>query len=113
MTEKIVVYGHPACAMVPPIMNLLKRAKVDFVYVNIHQKPKAAAIVRKINHGYESVPTLVFPDGSTLTEPSTFTLKTKLESLGYRVNWFAMITSNISWVAIGILFLIAILQLLS
>jgi hypothetical protein len=39
----------------------------------------------EINNGNASVPTLVFPDGSTLTEPSTAVLRQKLQSLGYAV----------------------------
>jgi hypothetical protein len=39
--------------------------------------------VKEINGGYESVPTLVFTDGSTLTEPSNEAIQIRLESLGY------------------------------
>jgi hypothetical protein len=43
------------------------------------------------------VPTLVFPDGSTLTEPSTGELKAKLASLGYETpsaTWTQAIIEN-------------------
>ena len=36
-----------------------------------------------INHGNASVPTLVFPDGSSLTEPKLDALSRKLDALGY------------------------------
>ena len=39
--------------------------------------------VREINRGFESVPTLAFPDGSTLTEPTAGELSAKLVELGY------------------------------
>ena len=39
----------------------------------------------EINHGNASVPTLVFPDGSTLTEPSDQALRQKLNGLGFEV----------------------------
>ena len=55
----------------------------------------AAARVRAINNGNESVPTLVFPDGSTLTEPTVGELQSKLESLGYKVGLAAWVIGNI------------------
>jgi mycoredoxin len=71
--------------MILSVRSTLQRAGADFEYVDIHEVLEARERVREINHGYESVPTLVFPDDSTLTEPSAGDLKTKLESLGYEV----------------------------
>lgn len=71
--------------MVPPVRGMLQRAQVSFEYINIHQDNDGRERVRQINNGNESVPTLVFSDGSTLTEPSTKELKGKLEGLGYQV----------------------------
>jgi len=34
--------------------------------------------VESVNHGNRSVPTIVFPDGSVLTEPADMTLRAKL-----------------------------------
>jgi mycoredoxin len=67
------------------VRGLLAQAKVPYTYTDITRDPAAAARVRAINSGNESVPTLVFPDGSSLTEPTVGQLKSKLESLGYRV----------------------------
>jgi mycoredoxin len=62
---------------------LLDEQAVAYDYVNIHQDLDARVKVREINRGYESVPTLVFPDGSTLTEPSLNTLRGSLQAKGY------------------------------
>ena len=70
--------------MVPPVLDLLVRADAPHEYVNIHNDYQARQHVQAINYGNESVPTLVFPDGSTLTEPRTGPLKDKLADLGYR-----------------------------
>lgn len=78
-----------------PVKNMLKLSKVEFEYINIQQNAEAAARVKSINNGYESVPTLLFPDGSTLTEPSAGQLKRKLESIGYKVSPLALVTGNI------------------
>ncbi|MEJ2012665.1 MAG: glutaredoxin domain-containing protein [Anaerolineales bacterium] len=60
----------------------LDRAGVKYEYVNIRQDEAARARVRAINAGCESVPTLVFPDGTSLTEPSKEELEQRLASLG-------------------------------
>ena len=84
-TEKVIMYGTPTCPGVPPARGMLERAQVPFDYVNIAEDPESRGKVMAINNGNASVPTLVFPDGSTLTEPSTAVLRQKLESLGYKV----------------------------
>ena len=83
--EKVMMYGTPTCPMVPPVRGMLDRAQVSFDYVNIAEDAESRGKVMTINDGNASVPTLVFPDGSTLTEPSTAVLRQKLESLGYTV----------------------------
>ena len=111
MSDEITVYGHLTCPGIGPVKGLLAQSKVKFEYVDIHQDSAAAARVRAINNGNESVPTLVFPDGSTLTEPSVGELKAKLESMGYNVGSVAWLIGN-SWriffIAVGIL--IAVLR---
>lgn len=85
MDEKIIVYAHPFCPMVGPVEGLLKRIGADYDYINIHAIPEARLRVQEINRGMESVPTLVFPDGTTLTEPSGAQLADKLEQMGYEI----------------------------
>jgi mycoredoxin len=111
MTEKLILYGHPTCPKVPPVRGLLARSKVDYEYIDIRRDPEAAERVREINRGYESVPTLLFPDGSTLTEPSVKELITKLESLGYSVGPGAWLIGNLWIVAIILLVLLAALRI--
>ena len=84
-TEKVIMYGTPTCPMVPPVRGMLDRAQAPFDYVNIAEDAESRGKVMAINDGNASVPTLLFPDGSTLTEPSTAVLRQKLESLGYTV----------------------------
>jgi hypothetical protein len=54
---------------------------VVYDYVDIRKDNIGRLRVKEINAGYESVPTLVFADGSTLTEPSREMLRGRLESL--------------------------------
>lgn len=57
-------------------------AGVAYEYVNIRQDYEAAARLRAITGGYESVPTLVFPDGRTLVEPGMMSLRRALQEAG-------------------------------
>lgn len=88
-------YGHATCPMVPPVWAVLKGAGVPYDYVDIHRDDAAREHVRTINNGYESVPTLVFPDGSTLTEPSVGVLQRKLGGLGYDVPLHSQILARL------------------
>ena len=78
----ILVYGRPTCPSVPPVLRLLDEAGVAYDYVNVRQDFEAAARLRQITGGYESVPTLVFPDGRTLIEPGTAALRRALHEAG-------------------------------
>jgi mycoredoxin len=49
---------------------VLDRVGVDYVEIEIDLDPVAAATVLAINGGYRTVPTILFPDGRVLVEPS-------------------------------------------
>ncbi len=83
--KKVIMYGSPMCPMVPPVRGVLQRAETPFEYINILEDLAGSVRVKEINDGNASVPTLVFPDGSTLTEPTTAVLRQKLETLGYSI----------------------------
>jgi mycoredoxin len=85
MSEQLIVYGTPTCPMVPPILRTLKRADVAHQYINIQRDSAAYERVLEINGGFASVPTLVFPDGETLTEPSGSELVAALEARGVSI----------------------------
>jgi mycoredoxin len=110
MQQPILLYGHPSCPGLPPVMGMLKQVKAPYTYINIHQDEAARLRVTEINNGYESVPTLVFPDGSTLTEPSFGQLRQKLMALGYRVGVMAWLVGNAWLIFIAAGVLVAILS---
>jgi mycoredoxin len=100
MSQKIPVYGSPLCGTVLPVRNLLDRAEASYEYIDILRSAEGKEQVRQINHGNESVPTIVFTDDSTLTEPSLSVLQTKLETLGYKIqprswqDWLVLTAGN-------------------
>lgn len=116
MLNAIIVYGHPTCPNIEPVKGLLTQSKVEFEYIDIHQDSVAAARVRAINNGNESVPTLAFPDGSTLTEPTVGELQSKLKSLGYKVGlvaWLIGYSRLIFFIVAGVLIAVLITVLRS
>ena len=50
---------------------------VPYEFINIEDDDRAAEYVVRVNHGARSVPTIVFPDGSILVEPSPRELASK------------------------------------
>lgn len=111
MIDNIIVYGHQTCPSLGPVKEVLTQSKVKFDYIDIHQDSDAAAIVREINNANESVPTLVFPDGSTMSEPSVGELQSKLKSLGYKVGLVAWLIGNsrlIFFIGLGVLIAVVI-----
>ena len=53
---------------------------IAYQYINIEEDDAAAEYVLKVNRGYRSVPTIVFPDGSVLVEPSPRELAAKFSA---------------------------------
>ena len=64
------VYSTPWCGYCTRLKKQLKREGVSFGEVDIEQDPAAEAIVKAANAGSATVPTLVFADGTSLTNPS-------------------------------------------
>ena len=50
---------------------------IPYMCIELEGNAEATEFVTQINHGYQSVPTIVFPDGSVLVEPSWEELKAK------------------------------------
>jgi mycoredoxin len=79
--NKIKIYGTQWCPDCIRAKQLLARENIAYDWINIEQDEAACAYVEEVNGGYKSVPTILFPDGSTLVEPDNATLKKKLDSL--------------------------------
>lgn len=79
--KTIVMYTTnwcPDCWRAKQVMNALN---VPYEEVNINQDDDAVELVMQLNQGHRSVPTILFPDGSILTEPTTSVLAQKLQTL--------------------------------
>jgi mycoredoxin len=78
----ITMYGAQWCGDCRRSAALLKELGVNYDYVNLEETPEATEKVIEINGGAQSIPVIVFADGTHLTEPSDPALRAKLEELG-------------------------------
>jgi mycoredoxin len=78
MTAQIIVYSTPWCGHCHTLMRQLDREHISYIEVDIDQRADAAEVVMAINNGLQTVPTLVFPDGTALSTPSLAEVKAHL-----------------------------------
>lgn len=76
-----VMYTTPWCGYCHRLKSQLDREGIPYDVVDIEQQPEAAAIVESANNGNQTVPTLVYADGTAQTNPSLIQVKTKLAEL--------------------------------
>ncbi len=75
----ITVYGTQFCGDCYRAHLILKKYNIKYTNIDISNNPEAINIVLELNNGNRSVPTIVFPDGSVLVEPSNRDLQAKLD----------------------------------
>jgi mycoredoxin len=75
------MYSTPWCGYCHRLKGQLDREGIPFDVVDIEQDPAAAELVMSVNGGNQTVPTLVYADGSAHTNPSLAQVKAKLASL--------------------------------
>ena len=80
MSGTFTMYSTPWCGYCHRLKGQLQREGIVFDEVDIEAVPDAAFIVEKANNGNQTVPTLVFADGTALTNPSVAQVKAQLAS---------------------------------
>ncbi len=76
--KRLIMYTSDFCGHSMAVERYLRQNQVAVELRSIDGDPDARAAVMALNRGYASVPTLLFPDGTQLTEPSLRQLKQKL-----------------------------------
>jgi thioredoxin reductase (NADPH) len=76
--DQIILYGAAWCPDCRRSKAFLSEQRIPFTYVDLEKHPDATAIVQDMNDGKQIIPTIVFPDGSFLAEPSNEELADKL-----------------------------------
>ncbi len=77
-SESIVLYGAEWCPDCRRSKAFLRDQRIEYTYVDLETQPDEVATVLEYNDGKQIIPTIVFPDGSHLAEPSNEELAEKL-----------------------------------
>jgi mycoredoxin len=78
----VTMYSTPWCGYCQRLKAQMTREGIEFVEVDIEQDVEAAAFVEGVNGGNQTVPTLLFPDGSAATNPSLKEVQARLGLAG-------------------------------
>ena len=81
MSGSVTMYSTPWCGYCHRLKGQMDREGISYHVVDIEEHPEAAALVEKVNQGNQTVPTLVFADGTAQTNPSLMQVKEKLAAL--------------------------------
>jgi mycoredoxin len=77
----VTMYTTTWCGYCVRLKKLMQREGIEFGEVDIERDENAADVVMKANGGNRTVPTLVFSDGTALTNPSIDQVKAQLAAL--------------------------------
>ena len=75
------IYSTSWCGPCKRLKRQLAELYITYQEIDIEQSPEAAALVESLNNGNQMVPTLVFSDGTSMTNPSAIAVKEKLSTL--------------------------------
>lgn len=76
-----VMYSTSWCGYCKRLKSQLADLGISFEEINIEEVAGTAEIVEKVNGGNQTVPTLVFSDGSAMTNPSAKQVQEKLAQM--------------------------------
>ena len=74
----LTMYSTTWCGYCMRLKRMLDREGIAYTEVNIEEDPDAAELVMRVNGGNRTVPTVVFPGGAALTNPSIDQVKAAL-----------------------------------
>ena len=81
MAEPLTMYTTTWCGYCRRLKGQLDREGIGYRMVDIERDPTAAEFVMGVNGGNQTVPTVRFADGSTLTNPTINQVKQQLGAI--------------------------------
>ena len=78
MSQRVTMYCTPWCGFCRRLKSQLAREGIEVAEVDIEQDPSAADYVMSVNGGMQMVPTVLFADGTALTNPSAAQVRERL-----------------------------------
>jgi mycoredoxin len=77
----VTMFTTQWCGYCVRLKKLMQREGIEFAEVDIENDAAAADVVMQANGGNRTVPTLLFADGTALTNPSIDDVKSQLGQL--------------------------------
>jgi mycoredoxin len=78
VSGQLIMYTTPWCGFCRNLKRQLARDGIELTEVDIERDETAADFVMSVNGGNQTVPTVLFPDGTALTNPSAAQVKAQL-----------------------------------
>ena len=75
---KIIIYSTQYCPDCLRAKAFFEANNISYIPVQLEGNQAATEFVMKMNNGYRSVPTIIFPDGTVMVEPSWNELREKV-----------------------------------
>lgn len=79
--SQLTMYSTTWCGYCKRLKTALKAKGIGYTEVDIELEPDAATFVQSVNNGNQTVPTVKFADGSTMTNPSIKDVEGKIAEL--------------------------------
>jgi len=81
VSREVTIYSTIWCGYCRRLKGQMERAGIGYVEADIENDPAAAELVMSVNGGNQTVPTVVFADGSALANPSLAQVQDQLDKV--------------------------------
>lgn len=78
---QVTMYSTPWCGYCRRLKSQFDREGIAYTVVDIERDPAAAEFVMGVNGGNQTVPTIRYADGSTMTNPTIVQVRKHLAAL--------------------------------
>jgi thioredoxin reductase (NADPH) len=80
MSDNVTIYGASWCPDCRRVKQFFGEHRIQYEWVDITDNPNAITFVERVNNGMRRIPTIVFPNGDILVEPSNSQLAKRIEA---------------------------------
>ncbi len=81
MSGQLIMYTTQWCGFCKNLKRQLARDGIEMTEIDIERDPAAAKFVESVNGGNQTVPTVVFADGTTMVNPSAAQVRERLAAV--------------------------------
>jgi mycoredoxin len=81
LSGQLIMYTTQWCGFCKNLKRQLARDGIEMTEIDIERDPAAAELVESVNGGNQTVPTVVFADGTTMVNPSAAQVRERLAAV--------------------------------